>query len=240
MTDEAIAEVYALAREAFAGGQRSFQFQSYPFRMTAENLAKHRADQHIEFWRNLKEGSDQFEVTREEPQVSVVGGRYGFNIGEDPEPAVAAKQARDDREVADLVAEGTPAVRLVYDDGGGHQSFREIALAAARAGTFTSLDDRTRRSVGDVSRPEALAAGPREVVIDEAASSKLKLTFPPAATAVASSKPTVPSNRAEAASASTAGSPKSPALGPNSAPVATSAAPRPAGEPASQPLYRGS
>ena len=58
MTDEAIAEVYAMAREAFAGGQRGFQFQSYPFRMTAENLAKHRADPHIAFWKNLKEGSD--------------------------------------------------------------------------------------------------------------------------------------------------------------------------------------
>ena len=41
LTDEAISEVYALAREAFASGQRGFQFQSYPFRMTAENLAKH-------------------------------------------------------------------------------------------------------------------------------------------------------------------------------------------------------
>src|ERR1044071_4348485 len=44
MTDEAIAEVYAIAREAFASGQRAFQFQAYPFRMTPENLAKHRAD----------------------------------------------------------------------------------------------------------------------------------------------------------------------------------------------------
>ena len=30
----------AATREAFAGGQRSFQLQSYPFHMTAENLAK--------------------------------------------------------------------------------------------------------------------------------------------------------------------------------------------------------
>jgi hypothetical protein len=44
MTDEAISEVYALAREAFAGGQRGFQVQALPFRMTPENLAKHRAD----------------------------------------------------------------------------------------------------------------------------------------------------------------------------------------------------
>ena len=63
MTDENIAEIYAIAREAFAGGQRGFQFQSYPFRMTAENLAKHRLDPNIAFWKNLKEGSDTFEVT---------------------------------------------------------------------------------------------------------------------------------------------------------------------------------
>jgi murein L,D-transpeptidase YafK len=39
MTDEQIAEIYALAREAFFGGQRSFQVQAYPFRMTPLNMA---------------------------------------------------------------------------------------------------------------------------------------------------------------------------------------------------------
>ncbi len=34
MTDEQIGEIYALAREAFTGGQPSFQLQAYPFRMT--------------------------------------------------------------------------------------------------------------------------------------------------------------------------------------------------------------
>jgi hypothetical protein len=166
MTDEAISEVYAVAREAFAGGQRSFQFQSYPFRMTAENLAKHRADPHIAFWRNLKEGSDQFEVAKQEPTWAVAGGRYAFNGANSTIiAAVAAKQARDEREVADLVTKGTPAIRLVYDDGGGHQSFREVAMAAAGASAYATLDDRTRRSLGDISRPDALAAEPREVPI---------------------------------------------------------------------------
>lgn len=175
MTDEAIAEVYAVAREAFAGGQRSFQFQSYPFRMTAENLAKHRADPHIAFWKNLKEGSDQFEVTKREPSWAVVSGRYGFN-GTDPATiaAVASKQARDEREITDLVTKGERAIRLVYEDGGGHQSFREIALAAAGANAYTALDDRTRRSLGDVSRPDALAAEPREVPIEAAAAQPSK------------------------------------------------------------------
>ena len=49
MTDAQIAEIYAIAREAFNGGQRAIQMQSYPFRMTAENLAKHRLDPNIAF-----------------------------------------------------------------------------------------------------------------------------------------------------------------------------------------------
>lgn len=166
MTDEAIAEVYAVAREAFASGQRSFQFQSFPFRMTPENMAKHRADSNFAFWQNLKEGSDVFEVTKREPAWSVAGGNYAFKTDPAAGGAVAVKRAADERAVASLVAKGTPAIRLVYDDGGGHQSFREVALAAAGGSAYTSLDERTRRSLGDISRPEALAAGPREIAID--------------------------------------------------------------------------
>ncbi|MDG2570876.1 murein L,D-transpeptidase, partial [Vibrio parahaemolyticus] len=99
MTDEAISEVYALAREAFASGQRGFQFQSYPFRMTAENLAKHRLDPNIAFWKNLKEGSDYFEIAKEEPRVSVVNRQYAFG-GSDASvaAAVAQKRQKDEQE----------------------------------------------------------------------------------------------------------------------------------------------
>src|ERR671928_982131 len=63
MTDEQIAEIYALAREAFLGGQKSFQIQAYPFRMTPVNMAKHRDSPHMQFWKMLKQGYDRFEVT---------------------------------------------------------------------------------------------------------------------------------------------------------------------------------
>ena len=66
MTDEQIAEIYALGREAFFGGQKSFQVQAYPFRMTAENFAKHRSNPHIAFWKMLKQGNDHFEASRRE------------------------------------------------------------------------------------------------------------------------------------------------------------------------------
>jgi murein L,D-transpeptidase YafK len=168
MTDEAIAEVYAVAREAFAGGQRGFQFQSYPFRMTAENLAKHRADPNMPFWNNLKEGSDYFEVLKEEPRVAVANMRYHFGA---EHPAVAQKRAEDEQKVAALVGNGVAAVRTVYDDGGGHTSFRASVWANAGGdsdsrSTFAFMDDRSSRKLGEVSRPEALAAGPREIPIE--------------------------------------------------------------------------
>jgi murein L,D-transpeptidase YafK len=46
MTDEQIGEIYSLAREAFLGGQKAFQVQAYPFRMTAANMARQRSEEH--------------------------------------------------------------------------------------------------------------------------------------------------------------------------------------------------
>ena len=169
MTDEAISEVYAIAREAFASGQRSFQFQSYPFRMTAENLAKHRADSHFAFWKNLKEGSDIFEVTGQEPAWTVSGGRYAFENDPTFVADISAKASQDERNVAALIAKGTPAIRLVYQDGGGHPTLKKLALAAS-TGASPDVDEKTRRSLGDVSRPDALAAEPREIPIEASAS----------------------------------------------------------------------
>ncbi len=157
MTDASIAEIYAVAREALNGGQRSFQFQSYPFRMTPKNMAAFRADPNIGFWRNLKEGSDYFEVTHEEPRVAVCGGKYTFNAtGSCTAPleaAVIQKTAEDARETASLVANGTKAISLVYADGGQHSSFQ---------GIFSS------DSGNNVSRPDALAATPREIAVSDA------------------------------------------------------------------------
>lgn len=164
MTDEAMSEIYALAREAFASGQRSIQFQSYPFRMTAENMTKHRADEHRVFWKNLKEGSDIFEVSGEEPRWTVLVRRYSFNIDPAHAAEISAKASRDERDVAVRIAKGAPAVRLVYKDGGGHPALKKLALAAA-AGSSSEVDESIRQSLGDVSRPDALAAEPSEIVV---------------------------------------------------------------------------
>ncbi|MGV1014637.1 MAG: L,D-transpeptidase family protein [Methyloceanibacter sp.] len=79
MTDGVMEEIYILAREALAGGQTSFQIQAYPFRMTAANMATHQKHEWIDFWKNLKEGYDHFEVTRQAPRVTVCEKRYLIN-----------------------------------------------------------------------------------------------------------------------------------------------------------------
>jgi murein L,D-transpeptidase YafK len=80
-----------------------------------------RLDPNLAFWKNLKEGSDIFEVTREEPRVSVVNLRYDFGP---VHPDVAQKREGDEQKLAELVEKGVPAVRELYADGGQHASFR--------------------------------------------------------------------------------------------------------------------
>lgn len=80
MTDEGISEIYAFARDALAGGQQAFQVQAFPFRMTPENMAEHRNDEHFEYWKMLKEGYDHFEITKVPPKVDVCDRRYVFNV----------------------------------------------------------------------------------------------------------------------------------------------------------------
>ncbi len=79
MTDQQIQEIYALAREAFRGGQKAFQLQAFPFRLDGKNMAKHWNDPNMPFWKMLKEGYDTFEMTRMEPKVDVCGRKYVFN-----------------------------------------------------------------------------------------------------------------------------------------------------------------
>jgi hypothetical protein len=153
MTDAGISEIYALMREAFRGGQTAIQLQAYPFKMTAENLVGHRLDLNFAFWRQLKEGSDRFEATHRELAVTVSGGRYTFQPTRSPEmeAGVLVYRAMEDDHEAVLLEEGRAAIRTTYADGGQHSSF----TALRRRGV----------SLGDVSRPEALAFAGQERVI---------------------------------------------------------------------------
>ncbi|MDI4664881.1 murein L,D-transpeptidase [Xanthobacter autotrophicus] len=142
MTDEQISEIFSLARESFAGGQRAFQVQAYPFRMTPKNLARHRNNPNMAFWRNLKQGYDHFEVTKQEPKVNVCGRAYVFDAEAVPgrsfdanascppyqvapqvASAVAEKQRSDEAQVAALVPSAPLAPVRTNSDGGMHPVF---------------------------------------------------------------------------------------------------------------------
>jgi murein L,D-transpeptidase YafK len=79
MTDAVIEEIYALAREAFIGGQEKFQVHAFPFRMTDENMARHAKHPAMPFWQTLKEGYDDFEATLQPPNIVVCSRRYVVN-----------------------------------------------------------------------------------------------------------------------------------------------------------------
>ena len=147
MTDEQIAEIYALARDSFLGGKPAFQVQAYPFRMTPENLARHRTNPNMPFWQTLKIGNDHFEATHLEPRVDVCDRHYVFDarpvpgsstsltfVAGDPCPAFVVdpkvaqpaleKQRADDAAYAQLVKDNIPAVPIHSGlDGGMNAAF---------------------------------------------------------------------------------------------------------------------
>lgn len=90
MTDAYIEEIYILAREAFKGGQTRFHVQALPFRMTAENMRRHRDSPWYPFWLRLKEGYDAFEATGRPPIIKVCSKQYLVNVsfpGQASDPA---------------------------------------------------------------------------------------------------------------------------------------------------------
>ena len=147
MTDEQIAEIYSLGRESFFGGQRAFQLQAYPFKMTPINMAKHRNNPNMPFWKMIKEGYDHFEVTRQEPKVDFCEKKYVFDAAKAPNAtrdpvfdasakcpayvipdeiadAARERQQQEAAETAKLIAKGTPVARINTGiDGGMNKVF---------------------------------------------------------------------------------------------------------------------
>jgi murein L,D-transpeptidase YafK len=142
MTDEDAGEIFALARDSFRGGQTSFQIEAFPFRMTPENMAKHRDDPNMDFWRMLKVGYDNFELTHKPPKVDVCNKGCVFNAdaggasfsAADPCPAYSIPPLLADslaKKQADDAVRYTAAVAAL--DTKAKQDADAEAAAAAKA-----------------------------------------------------------------------------------------------------------
>ena len=149
MSDENIAQIYAFGRDSFKGGQREFQLEAFPFRMTAENMARYRNDPNYKFWTMLKEGYDIFEVTKRPPKVDVCEKRYVFNRNTDGKaltPAGVCPAAIPDSSLETAFA----SYQKKYDDA--FSSAREKKMKAP-APTIQGLEEASL--VADWSRKRA-------------------------------------------------------------------------------------
>jgi murein L,D-transpeptidase YafK len=181
MTDEQIAEIYSLGRESFFGGQRAFQLQAYPFKMTPVNMAKHRNNPNMPFWKMIKEGWDHFEITRQEPKVDFCEKKYVFdaikapNATRDPvfdasakcpaytipdelADAVREKEQQEAAEIAKLISKGTPVARLNTGIDGGMNKVFAARVPEGNTGLSEGGDSQSLASLTFARAPGTIPA----------------------------------------------------------------------------------
>ncbi|MGI8526436.1 MAG: L,D-transpeptidase family protein [Pseudolabrys sp.] len=214
MTDEQIVEIYALARESFFGGQKSFQLQAYPFRMTPVNMAKHRNSPHMAFWKMIKVGYDHFEVSHQQPKVDVCEKRYVFDAAT-PEnasrpisfspagkcpvyetnkeiaSAVIERQRSDGAQYAELVRRGAPVVASRAGIDGG---MNPVFLAKLNPISTGDSDSRGQLIIPAAATPGALPRTPNNPPVQTTLPKQqveIASAEPPAAPEVAANAPSV-------------------------------------------------
>lgn len=109
MTNDAIDEIWKIVTAALDGGQKRFQVQVFPFRMTEANLAQRADAPSATFWRSLKAGHDLFASTALPPRVSVCNGRYAFESGTSGSDGSTPLEQRCPKAVPSTAGGGLPA-----------------------------------------------------------------------------------------------------------------------------------
>ena len=184
MTDDQMAEIYAMARESFRGGQPAFQVQALPFRMTPQNMARRRTDKNMAFWKNLKQGSDAFEVTKLEPKVDACGKKYVFNAKSGP-----LSQINPNGPCPSIEVEPTIARAVSAKEKADNIVMAALAKSEPVAPEYVAQNGRLRRKLSD---PIVMVAA----VAPEAAGAPVAAPGAPAGTmALAAASPSAPAAR---------------------------------------------
>ncbi len=153
MTNAVIEEIYNLTEAAIQQGQEHVPVHVFPFRMTAENLAKHTDSPWSEFWLNLKDGHDAFERTRRAPRVNVCNGRYEFA------EATAPGEGADGTPLAvcGATAAAIETLEPYYQDASLQPLLWQQVLATLSPSQRRSLE--VPRGRGNEQRPRLVGAG---------------------------------------------------------------------------------
>ncbi|HWV01666.1 MAG TPA: murein L,D-transpeptidase family protein [Devosia sp.] len=160
MTDESVAEIYALARESFNGGNAVVQMEIFPFRMTPQNLALVADNPNLPFWMNIKEGYDRFEISKTPPSWDVCDKKYVFDLkgpngaaldaqaacparsGDTLLASLTAREAADDAQFKTLVQQmaaqnaKTAAAQQAAEDAKAAEKARGQAIGGFFSGIF--------------------------------------------------------------------------------------------------------
>ncbi|MBU1210465.1 MAG: murein L,D-transpeptidase [Alphaproteobacteria bacterium] len=81
MTNAVVDEIWRIVTAALNGGQKRFQVQAMPFRLTDANLAQRKDHPLHAFWTQLKTVHDLFENSGIPPHVDICGQRYAVSPG---------------------------------------------------------------------------------------------------------------------------------------------------------------
>ncbi len=186
--------------------------------MTPVNMAKHRNNPNMPFWRMIKEGYDHFEVSHQEPKVDFCEKKYVFDAVKPPDAkrdpvfnasakcpayvipdeladAVREKEHQDDAQYAKLVARGTPVARLNTGIDGGMNKVFAARVPEGSTGLSEGGDSSTlsmlamSRAPGTIPIDHVNPPKPNLAPTDESASSTSVPTGSTSATRVASASP---------------------------------------------------
>ncbi|MFV0294897.1 MAG: L,D-transpeptidase family protein [Hyphomicrobiaceae bacterium] len=145
MTNQVQAEIYSLASAALKNGEKRFHVHIFPFRMTAENMARYAGNPWMRAWADLKPAYDSFERTHVPPRIAICGTRYQVADG------LPGETGGDDRRL--------PVLR-----GGGRQQVHEAAAIPFDMSRWSppscEMEDADRRRAVLAAQARAIAGPP--------------------------------------------------------------------------------
>ncbi|MBI6547579.1 murein L,D-transpeptidase [Xenorhabdus sp. VLS] len=79
MTNRYMDEIYRYAESALYYGQHEIKINIYPFKMTLQNMKRHKNNDNYLFWKQLQPAYEYFAKNGIPATVSVIGGQYVVN-----------------------------------------------------------------------------------------------------------------------------------------------------------------